>query len=81
VSDKSGVTEKPRVYARYGDREYAVSDFALSELQEEVAQALAAGRPLWITVFAGEGRATPAQLLISPGVPLVLREERETGIG
>lgn len=64
-----------RIYIRYGDQEYAVADRSLDELRSEIDAALASGG--WVPVFFGEGRATPAQLLITPGVNVSLREEIE----
>ena len=64
-----------RIYIRYGDAEYAVADRTLDELRAQIDAALTTSG--WVPVFFGEGRATPAELLITPGVTLSIREETE----
>jgi hypothetical protein len=64
-----------RVYVRYGDREYVVADRGLEELRQEIEAALGSGSPSWLSVHYGEGRPSQAQLLVAPGISIVLREE------
>ncbi|MCU1437997.1 MAG: hypothetical protein JWP66_1084 [Naasia sp.] len=64
-----------RVTIRYGDRDYSIADRSLEAVQREIAEAVESGRAGWIEVNYGEGRPTPAHLLITAGTPLMIHYE------
>ncbi|HEY8588219.1 MAG TPA: hypothetical protein VIL55_01575 [Naasia sp.] len=70
-----------RITVRYGDRDYSIADRSLEEVQDEIMAILESGRPGWLEVNYGEGRPTPAALLVTPGTGLMVHAEDagETG--
>ncbi|TFD74527.1 hypothetical protein E3T54_14015 [Cryobacterium sp. Sr8] len=61
-----------RIDIVYGGRPYSLGGRTVASVQEELATALAAGRPYWLRVNSGEGRIEDAYLLIAPGISVVL---------
>jgi hypothetical protein len=62
------------VQVTYGGLEYVIGDRSADDVVEEIEQALAAGRPAWLTVNYGEAQPIPCRLLLTPGVPVVVVE-------
>jgi len=61
-----------RIDIVYGGRPYSLGGRTVTSIQEELATALASGRPYWLRVNSGEGRIEDAYLLICPGIPIAL---------
>ncbi|MFD1713329.1 hypothetical protein ACFSBZ_02490 [Amnibacterium flavum] len=61
-----------RIDIIYDGEQYSVGQRDLDEVKGVIERALAGGGPTWLRVNRGEGRPQPAELLIMPGVPLVL---------
>jgi hypothetical protein len=61
-----------RIAIQYGDSEYAISGRDLSDVVAEIEEGVAASRPTWLEVAIGQGRATPARLLLAPGIPIAV---------
>ena len=61
-----------RIDIVYGGRPYSLSGRTIESLQEEIGSAIAAGRPYWLRVNAGEGRIEDAYLLVAPGIPVAV---------
>ena len=64
-----------RITVRYGDRDYSIADRSLKEVQDEIIRIIESGRPGWLEVNYGEGRPTPASLLLTPGTGLMVHVE------
>jgi hypothetical protein len=60
-----------RIDIYYGGEHYSVGGRRLDDLLREVEAGLAKGF-FWLEVNDGEGMMRPAQLLITPGVPLAV---------
>lgn len=65
----------PRVTLRYGAGVYIVADRSAEDVRNEVSRIIESGRPGWLDVNFGEGRPTPAQLLITAGVTMSVQED------
>jgi len=57
----------------YDGREYAPSPGRSADaIRHEIADAVSAGRTIWLPVLHGERRAVPATLLIGPGTRIAV---------
>jgi hypothetical protein len=65
----------PRVTLRYGEGVYIVGGRTAEDVRAEVSGMIESGRPGWLEVNFGEGRPTPAHLLITAGVTLSVQED------
>ena len=70
-----------RIDIVYGGRPYSLGGRTVASIQEELATALASGRPYWLRVNSGEGRIEDAYLLIAPGISVVLVNTKPNGNG
>ena len=61
-----------RLEVFYGAGRYSIPNRDLSEVQEEIATALASGSLHWLKANSGEGILEPAYLLITAGVPIAV---------
>lgn len=66
------MTRSTRITIAYGGSEYFVSGRSLDEVQTEIEAAQSAGEPRWLDVAVGQGRSTPARLLVGPGIPVAI---------
>lgn len=64
-----------RITIRYGDRDYSIADRSLDDVQNEITAIIESGRPGWLNVNYGEGRPTPAALLITGGTGVMVHAE------
>ena len=67
----TGGNDMKRIDIRYGGDVYSVGGRDFEELRREISTGLESGT-YWLTVNDGEGMRRDAQLLITPGVPIVL---------
>jgi len=65
----------PRVTLRYGEGVYTIAGRSAEDVRDEVSRIVGSGQPGWLEVNFGEGRATPAHLLITAGVALSVQED------
>jgi hypothetical protein len=63
-----------RVLVSYGGREYAIGNRSRADIETEIGEKLDSGRVAWLDVADGEGKPTPARLLLTPGVAIALVE-------
>ncbi|MBT2501680.1 hypothetical protein [Curtobacterium sp. ISL-83] len=66
-----------RTIVTYGGSQYTVPSTDAAALQEQITAGLQAEPFMWLQVNHGEGRATPALLLISPATPVAIVTERD----
>jgi hypothetical protein len=66
------MSERSRIVIHYGGIEYALADREVDDVVDEIERGLASDEPVWMEVKAGEGRTTPARILLARGVPVAV---------
>lgn len=61
-----------RINVNYDGTTYSIGQRELSEVQDEIATALASGKPHWLQVNYGEGTVQTTMLLIHAGIGIAL---------
>lgn len=61
-----------RVDVLYGGVRYTIANRELAGLKAEIEDALKSGVPRWLAVNHGEGTLHEAELLIAPGIDIVV---------
>jgi hypothetical protein len=68
-----------RIAIYYGGVEYAISDRALDDVINEIAAGVESDESRWIDVAVGQGRSTPARLLLGRGIPIAVWQVKTDG--
>ncbi|PZE65944.1 hypothetical protein [Curtobacterium sp. MCBD17_021] len=66
-----------RTIVTYGGTQYTIANEDVETVQARIAEGLRSEPFMWLQVNFGDGRATPAQLLISPATPVAIVTERD----
>lgn len=61
-----------RIGIIYAGRDFSIGQEDFDQMRETIESAYRNGIATWITVNHGEGRPQPAELLVGPGIPIVL---------
>jgi hypothetical protein len=61
-----------RIGIIYAGRDFSIGESDFERMRETIDAAQRTGVATWITVNHGEGRPQPAELLVGPGIPIVL---------
>jgi hypothetical protein len=64
------MSERGRITVHYSGAEFIIADRDLDDVVSEIERGLASPDPTWLDAFLGEGRSTPARLLLMPGIPI-----------
>jgi hypothetical protein len=73
------MTKARRIAVQYGGIEYAVADRELDEVIEEIAVGVRSDPPTWLEVAIGQGRSTPARLLLGSGIAIAVWQVNTDG--
>ncbi|MFF2369146.1 hypothetical protein [Agromyces sp. NPDC058110] len=68
-----------RIDVYYGGQHYSISGRDYDDVRNEILGSIASG-PTWLRVNIGEGQNVPADLLVTPGVPLSLVAVQDPGL-
>ena len=63
------------VYVLYDGNRFTIAGRTIEDVQSEIDEALSAGAPRWLEVNYGEGRPTPARILLAPGAHIALQQD------
>jgi hypothetical protein len=66
-----------RTVITYGGSQYTIPDEDTEQVRDHITSGLQSEPFIWLQVNHGEGRATPALLLISPSTPVAIITERD----
>lgn len=61
----------------YGGSQYTIPDEDTAQVRDRITSGLQSDPFMWLQVNHGEGRATPAVLLISAATPVAIITERD----
>jgi len=61
-----------RIGIIYAGRDFSIGQEDYDRMKREIEEAHRAGVAVWVEVNHGEGRPQPAELLVGPGIPIVL---------
>ena len=61
-----------RIGIIYAGREFSIGQEDFEQMKADIEDAHGNGTAVWIRVNHGEGRPQPAELLVGPGIPIVL---------
>ena len=64
-----------RISVHYGGMIYTIMGRTPDDVRQELDDAVRRGEPHWLEANFGEGRLTPARLLVAPGVTIALVPE------
>jgi len=73
------MTKARRIAIHYGGVEYAISDRELQSVVDEVANGMNGDEVRWLDVAIGQGRSTPARLLLGTGIPIAIWQVNTEG--
>jgi len=66
------MSETTRISIFYGGAEYAVSGRTLEDVVAQIEAGALSDRPTWMDVRIGQGRSTPARILLGPAMPIAV---------
>ncbi|PYY45471.1 hypothetical protein [Curtobacterium sp. MCBD17_023] len=67
-----------RTAITYGGSRYTIANEDVASVQARITEGLRNEPWMWLEVNHGDGRATPARLLVSPATPVAIISERDT---
>ncbi|PZE83232.1 hypothetical protein [Curtobacterium sp. MCBD17_032] len=67
-----------RTAITYGGSRYTIPNEDVASVQARITEGLRNEPWFWLEVNHGDGRATPARLLVSPATPVAVISERDT---
>jgi hypothetical protein len=67
-----------RTAVMYGGSRYTIANEDVASVQARITEGLRNQPWMWLEVNHGDGRATPARLLVSPATPVAIISERDT---
>lgn len=67
-----------RTVVSYGGARYTIANEDVETVQARIAEGLREEPFMWLPVNHGDGRATPALLLVSPATPVAIVTERDS---
>jgi hypothetical protein len=66
-----------RTMIAYDGARYTIANEDVATVQARITEGLRNGPFFWLEVNHGDGRATPARLLVSPATPVAVISERD----
>ncbi|PZE88656.1 hypothetical protein [Curtobacterium sp. MCBD17_008] len=66
-----------RTVISYGGNRYTIANEDVASVQARITEGLRNEPWMWLEVNHGDGRATPARLLVSPATPVAVIRERD----
>jgi len=75
------MTKARRIAVLYGGTEYAISGREVEAVIDEIVAGVGADEARWLDVAIGQGRSTPARLLLGHGIPIAVWQVNTDGSG
>jgi hypothetical protein len=66
-----------RTVVAYDGARYTIANEDVATVQARITEGLRSGPFFWLEVNHGDGRVTPARLLVSPATPIAVISERD----